>query len=360
LLIDAEGCLRAMAVGQDGIVEMEKLAAQLCDALPPSHDDDRRALVEARPEPRLPLRFPAGLAASADRLFVADSGHHRILECTHHGRVLRQFGMGSADFLDGDAELAAFRHPQAVTLGRESLYVVDTGNHALRRISLGTGHVDTLCGSGRAGQTVAGAVDVPRNVSLNQPVAAIASDRQLFFAQAGDNCIWNYDLGRNRLELLGGTGQLELRDGSGALAAFAQPVGLAMVQQTLYVCDALASAVRSLQVRTVLVQTLVGHGLWDFGNVDGARETALLQYPQAVALAEGSPLLWIADAGNGHLRTLRLGGGEVATVNLPRPLNGPAGLAVAGGKVWIAETNAHAVLKYDMATGALEHVPIDE
>ena len=62
----------------------------------------------------------------------------------------------------------------------------------------------------------------------------------------------------------------------------------------------------------------------------------------------------------GSLRTLRLGGGELATVALPRALHGPAGLSVAAGAVWIAETDAHAVLRYDIATGELSHVPIDE
>ncbi len=144
------------------------------------------------------------------------------------------------------------------------------------------------------------------------------------------------------------------------MAAFAQPVALAAVQQVLYVCDALGSAVRSLQLRNGAVQTLVGKSLWEFGDADGPREQALLQNPQAIALSPDSPLLWIADSGNGTLRTLRLGGGEVATVRLSRKLQGPGGLAASPGVLWIAETNAHAVLRLDIATGELGHVAIDE
>jgi len=126
------------------------------------------------------------------------------------------------------------------------------------------------------------------------------------------------------------------------------------------VCDALGSAVRSLQLRNAAVQTLVGHGLWEFGDADGRRDEARLQNPQAIALSPDSPLLWIADTGNGALRTLRLGGGEVAKVPLPRRLHGPAGLAATPGVVWIAETHAHAVLRYDIASGKLSHVLIGE
>ena len=72
---------------------------------------DLEQFVETSAEPRLPLRFPGGIVATEDRLYVADSGHHRILECNHAGRVLRQFGMGTADFIDGDLEQSAFRRP---------------------------------------------------------------------------------------------------------------------------------------------------------------------------------------------------------------------------------------------------------
>ncbi len=360
LLIGADGQLRGRVVGLDSMAELERPLAALCDALPLPSDDDARAPTESNGEPRLPLRFPSGIAATADRLYVADSGHHRVLECNHAGRVLRQFGMGTADFIDGDMEQAAFRRPQGLAVVREALYVADTGNHALRSIALRNGHVDTLCGNGRAGEPTEGLVANPRAVALNQPQAVAATNSEVHVALAGDNRIWTYGLGRGELRCRAGSGQLEVRDGSGVMAAFAQPVALAAVQQVLYVCDALGSAVRSLQLRNDTVQTLIGQGMWEFGDADGPRENARLQNPQAIALSPDAPLLWIADSGNGSLRSLRLGGGEVSTVALPRRLHGPAGLATSPGVVWIAETDAHAVLRYDIATGELGRVPIDE
>ena len=117
---------------------------------------------------------------------------------------------------------------------------------------------------------------------------------------------------------------------------------------------------RSLQLRTDLVQTLVGQGLWEYGDDDGPRSSARLQHPLGIALSADAPLLWIADSGNGMLRTLRLGGGELSTVELPRRLHGPTGLAIAGGAVWIAETDAHGVLRYDIVSGGLDDVSISE
>lgn len=355
LLIDTLGNERERIVGLGG--DLDKSLAALCADLPLPHDDDLRVFSEKDPEPRLPLRFPSGLAANADRLYVADSGHHRILECTHAGRILREFGMNTSGFMDGMLTESAFSRPQGLALLRESLYVADTGNHALRRINLNTGKVDTLCGNGQSGKMIEGA---DTHLSLNHPQALAVTQNQLFIAMAGDNTIWSYDLGRAELKWCAGAGLLDVRDGNGYMAAFAQPVSLAIVEQVLYVCDALGSAVRSLQVRSDLVQTLVGQGVWEYGDADGPRQLAQLQNPQAIALAEDASVLWIADSGNGRLRQLRLGGRELTTVELPRRLQGSTGIVAAAGMVWIAETDAHAVLRYDPASGELSDVAIDE
>mgnify|MGYP003582978052 FL=1 len=357
LLVDADGRERERIVGLGGDVERALFA--LIEGLPRPLEEDLLSS-ETAPEPRLPLRFPSGIAANGERLYIADSGHHRILECSHGGRILRQFGLGTADFIDGPAEQAAFNRPQGLALEREHLYVADTGNHALRRIQLRTGQVDTLCGNGRPGDPVEGAVNPSARGPLNHPLALAVAGNQVHVASAGDNRVWSYDLGRGELHLRAGSGRLDLRDGNAMMAAFAQPAGLAAVQQVLYVCDALGSAVRSFQLRTDLVQTLVGQGPWEFGDADGPRASARLQHPLGIALSADAPLLWIADSGNGTLRTLRLGGGELSTVELPRRLHGPTGLAIAAGSVWIAETDAHGVLRYDIAGGNLEDVSISE
>lgn len=311
-------------------------------------------------EPAMPLRFPVGLAIDGQHLYVADSGHHRILECDHAGRVLRQFGSGGPGFIDGPSELAAFTRPQGLWLQRGILYVADTGNHAVRRIDLRTGDVATLCGVGRAGDPQPGAVSDPRGVALSQPRAVVLADDMLLISCSGDNRVWLYNLGKGTLELAAGSGKLEVTDGTGAQAAFAEPVSMAAVQQRVYICDGVGSAIRTLNLRTREVTTLLGQDPWHFGNNDGARSLAQLQDPQAIALDPDAPVLWIADSGNDQLRMLRLGGGELGTFPLPQPLHAPGGLAVANGMVWIADTDAHAVLRLDTHGGALHHVPIGE
>lgn len=359
-LVAGDGRIETWLEGDGTLAELEARAEAFEDALPPEFEDDVATPVVRQREPALPLQFPIGLAVTEQYLYVADSGHHRILECTHGGRVLRQFGSGDPGLFDGSADQAAFCRPHGLSLLRGVLYVADTGNHAVRRIDLRSGEIATLCGNGRSGTPMAGDVEDARQVSLDEPRAVAAMHDQLHIALAGDNRIWSYDLGRARLACVAGSGQLEVRDGVGSAAAFGQPVALAAVQQAVYVCDAAGSAIRSLQLRDQSVQTLVGHGPWEFGVADGARTSARLQDPQAIALDPDAPLLWIADTGNDRLRSLRLGGGELSSYPLSQRLHGPAGLAVGEGAVWIADTDAHAVLRMDPRSGDLHHLPIGE
>lgn len=358
LLLDGEGTVVATVEGDGPLVELEApVQAFEPDAMGQA---EHAAAVPRVRGPETALRFPVGLAVSDQYLYVADSGHHRVLECTHGGRILRQFGSGDEGFMDGVLGQGAFRRPHGLALLRETLYVADAGNHAIRRINLRSGDIDTLCGSGRRGEPKEGQVFDPRAVSLDGPQAVAVTGDQLHIALAGGNSIWSFDLGRSHLLFRAGSGELAVRDGAGPAAAFAQPVALAAVQQKLYVCDGAGSAIRAMQLRENSVQTLVGQGPWEFGHADGPRAVAQLQEPQAIALDPDAPLLWIADSGNDRLRSLRLGGGELTSLLLPQPLHGPAGLAVGGGAVWIADTDAHAVLRVEPRTGSMLHVPVGD
>jgi len=360
VLIDGEGHVRERLVGDTPVRELDAHVTRLDSESKPQSRNVAPIELRRSGEPVLPLRFPIGLAVSGQYVYVADSGHHRVLECDQSGRVLRQFGSGGPGFIDGPMELAAFNRPYGICLQRDTLYVADSGNHAVRRIQLRSGDVDTLVGAGRPGSALEGPVSDPRAVALDQPRAVAVSGGGLFIAGTGDNKIWKYDLGNGELSLLAGSGALENTDGSGRAAAFAEPVALAAVQQMVYVCDAAASAVRTVNARSGNVSTLIGQDPWQYGNADGARVDARLQHPQALALDPDAPMLWIADSGNDALRSLRLGGGEVTTYPLSQRLHAPAGLAVADGAIWIADTDAHAVLRLDIQNGTLRHVPIGE
>ncbi len=358
-LIDTRGRLRDVFAGDQHLAALDSAIASLLDEV-------GGATLSAAPprrsgaEPRLPLSFPSGLAVGENHLYVADTGHHRILECTHSGRVLREFGTGHGDLVDGPADTAAFRNPRGLCLVRESLFVADTGNHTLRRIRLLDGAVATVAGSGQPGTVREGNQEPGAALTLNQPWDIAGTLDRIFIAMAGSNQIWEFDLGQARLKLVAGSGELGIADGAARNAMFAHPAGLALVQQTLYVADSGTSSIRAIQLTQSSVQTLVGQGLYEFGEQDGQRRDARLQLPMALALDPTSPVLWVADSYNGSLRKLRLGGGEMTTHDLPQPLVQPSALAAGAGSLWIANSGAHEVLRYDLDSGKLGRLPIGE
>src|SRR3546814_12838528 len=120
----------------------------------------------------------------------------------------------------------------------------------------------------------------------------------MHIATAGDNRIWTYNLGKRELRLLAGSGALGVSDGSGNRASFAQPVGLATVQQVLYACDAAGSAIRSVNARSGQVTTLLGPATWNSGKSDGPRVEARLQPPTPTALEPDAPAPLIPDKRN--------------------------------------------------------------
>ncbi len=357
-LIDHRGVLREILVGDGQAATLASRVEALVDEGAVGVRDGARGHLLRSPEPDGALRFPSGLALAGERLYVADTGHHRVLELALDGRIVRSFGSGHPDFLDGPPDEAAFRRPRAVAAGREAIFVADAGNHALRLIDLRSGAVRTLIGHGQPGTPREGKVEDPRETSLHAPWGVAATADQVFLALAGEQQLWRYDLASGRLQRLAGSGRFALEDGVGAEASFGQPAGLALVHQSLYSADAGASAIRQVQLGSATVNTLLGQGPWTHGDADGVRGHALLAGPVAVAGEPGAPVLWIADAGNRSLRRLKLGGGDLQTLALDARLQRPAGLAVADGVLWATDADAHALWRIDTATGHAERVAV--
>jgi sugar lactone lactonase YvrE len=86
-------------------------------------------------------------------LYIADTGHHRILEVQLgqdglSGEIVRVFGSGQPGLQNGPAASAAFHGPHGMALSGETLYVADTENHAIRAVDLPSGAVRLVAGTG--------------------------------------------------------------------------------------------------------------------------------------------------------------------------------------------------------------------
>ena len=114
----------------------------------------RGTVLRLEPEPPptdTPLRFPGKILADAnsERLFIADTGHNRIVVTTLDGKLLDIIGSGAIGRSDGEFSKATFDHPQGCTLHQETLYVADTENHMIRKVDLKAKTVKTIAGTGK-------------------------------------------------------------------------------------------------------------------------------------------------------------------------------------------------------------------
>ncbi|MEO7135633.1 MAG: alkyl hydroperoxide reductase, partial [Vicinamibacterales bacterium] len=165
---------------------------------------------------------------------------------------------------------------------------------------------------------------------------------------AGSHQIWVIDLLNDQAYPYAGTGEEARRDGAVNTAAFAQPSGIAVDSDTLYVADAESNAIRAVQLPPAnLVTTLAGGDLFEFGDRDGRGDAVRLQHPLGVAARDGR--VFIADTYNHTIKLLDPVTGEVST--FAAGLHEPGGLSIAGNTIYVADTNNHAVRTIDLSSG---------
>jgi DNA-binding beta-propeller fold protein YncE len=233
------------------------------------------------------------------------------------------------------------------------LYVADTGNHSVREVSLTTGEARTLAGTGAQLRTehdlTAGAMSSPWDVALANDV--------LYVAMAGVHQLWTVDIATRRSSVLSGSGAEELHDGPHASAALAQPMGLCVSEDLIYFVDAESSAVRVAdRDRSGGVRTIVGTGLFDFGDVDGVGDTVRMQHQQGIARGPDGRVL-VCDSYNDALKWVDPVSRRVES--WLRGLHEPSGLAFGDGAVYVADTNAHRIAVVDLRSGDANSLSID-
>ncbi len=347
-----------------------------------------------------PLLYPGKVLAdeAGGRLFISDSNHNRIVIAGLDGKLIDIIGSGAIGRDDGSYAKASFDHPQGCILDKDTLYIADTENHMLRKVDLKAKKVSTIAGVGQqakhswpgldeaeiSGDLPERFVGKPLMTALNSPWDLWIHDKDLYIAMAGSHQIWKMPLDESEIGPYSGNGREDIVDGdllpkrpyAKGFASFAQPSGLSSDGTWLYVADSEGSSVRAVpfdstkEVGTVIGTAELPYGrLFEFGDVDGPKETAKLQHCIGLTYAKGK--IYVADTYNNKIREVDPKTGAVKTIagkgrknpgasDKDGTFGEPAGVSYAKGKLYVADTNNHLIRTIDLASGKVGTLAIAE
>ncbi|MEP6822336.1 MAG: dockerin type I domain-containing protein [Chthoniobacterales bacterium] len=272
---------------------------------------------------------------------------HIIRKVTYGGAVTTIAGLaGVAGSADGTGSAARFNSPYDVTVdGADNLYVVDTNNQTIRKISP-SGVVSTLAGA--AG--VQGSADGIGNAARFNNPNSLAADRDgnIYVADTFNHTIRKITPSGGVSTLAGLAGSVGSNDGTGSTARFQLPFGVTVdTSGNVYVSDTYNYKIRKITALGV-VTTLAGSG--GPGSNDGSGGLAQFNAPRGIAV-DGAANLYVADEGSSTIRKVTPSGAVTTLAGLAGTngsadgsgiavgFNQAAGIAVnSAGAIYIADT----------------------
>lgn len=260
------------------------------------------------------FQSPVGIVAdSQNNVFVADSGNHTIRKITPGGEVTTFAGApGTAGNADGTGTEARFRNPQALTLGQDgSLYVADSFNHIIRKITP-AGQVSTLAGS--AG-SVGSANGTGAAARFNYPLSIAAdSTDNIYVADTYNHTIRKISPAGEVTTFAGVAGSPGATNGSVSVARFYYPFGVAVdAAGVVYVADEQNQLIRRIAAGQV---TTIAGSRGVVGSLDGTGNDARFNYPYSLSV-DAAGNLFVADTYNHTLRKGHPALPDQPTVDIP-------------------------------------------
>ncbi len=252
------------------------------------------------------------VADAAGNVYVADTGNNRVRRISPDGRIATYAGTGVADY-NGDnipATEAQLAGPTGLALDAAgNLYIADSDNYRVRKVTASTGVITTVAGTGRIGFSGDGG-------------PATQAEMQLPFGLAVDRngVLYIGDRRDGRIRRVGPDGVITTFAGTGTRGYDGddKPAKDARIGTTgfmttdadgnLYFADTSNHRIRRVTTSTGVITTVAGNGVAGRGGDGGDPKLAQLTAPYDIAL-DGAGNLYIADWGNWLIRKLQLTAG---------------------------------------------------
>jgi IPT/TIG domain/NHL repeat/GYF domain 2 len=297
---------------------------------------------------------PVGVAVDGSgNVYVADSGNHTIRKITPAGVVTTLAGTaGSVGSADGTGSAAQFNFPRGVAVdGSGNVYVADT--NTIRKITP-AGVVTTLAGTAGTSGSADGTGSAARFYSPRG--VAVDGSGNVYVADTFNSTIRKITPAGVVTTLAGTAGSVGSADGTGSAARFDDPSGVAVDGSgNVYVADTWNHTVRKITPAGV-VTTLAGTA-YSYGSADGTGSAARFCFPRGVAV-DGSGNVYVADTNNGTIRKITpagvvttlagtaLSGGSADGTGSAARFYSPSGVAVdSSGNVYVADAGNSTIRK---------------
>ena len=248
------------------------------------------------------LNGPRGVAVdSAGVVYVADSSNCRIRRIS--GGVITTFAGSGACGYSGDGSSAigaSLSYPQGVAVFGSTVYIADSFNCRVRRVSGGV--ITTFAGDGAC--LYDGDGGTPGAASLTFPHAVSADATGVYIADTY-NCRVRKVAG-GAIATIAGTGACPYGgDGGPATAAsLDQPMSVAGSGGSAYIADTDNCRLRVVAGETII--SVAGTGFCEFGGEGGSAASALLNRPAGIAVS-GSGDVFVSDGANRRVRRVAAG-----------------------------------------------------
>lgn len=302
------------------------------------------------------FHYPCSVGVdAAGNTVISDAGNHTIRKISPGGLVTTLAGLaGNSGTADGIGGAARFNSPSGVAVGADgTVYVADTQNHAVRKIST-NGVVTTLAGlAGTSGKTE-GTGSAARFYHPQDVAVDLAGN--VYVADTYNSSIRKITPAGVVTTLAGLSGSNGNANGTGSTARFTRPYGITTdTAGNIFVGDTYNHTVRKITSAGV-VTTLAGSA-GSSGSADGTNSTARFYYPCGLSV-DGAGNIFVADIFNNTIRKITPEGVVTTPVGLAKVtgavdgtgnaarFNNPESVAVGPGtNLYVADLNNHTIRK---------------
>ncbi|MEI9980259.1 MAG: Ig-like domain repeat protein [Edaphobacter sp.] len=267
----------------------------------------------------VPLLLPSAIVFdSAGNLYLAETANHVIRKVDTTGHITTIAGTSTQGFSgdNGPAIAATFDSPQGLALDSSNdLYIADTHNHRIRRIDAATGIITTIAGTGTPGYS--GDEAPATTAQLNLPTAlAFDSGNNLYIADTRNHRIRKITASTGIITSIAGTDTQGFSgdNGPATAAAIDSPTGLALdSSNNLYLADTHNQRIRRLDATTGIITTIAGNGAPGYSGDTAAATTATLALPHGITI-DSNGNLYLADTANHRIRRIDAATGIITTI----------------------------------------------